>query len=278
MGARVLEHIEDRRSVLVGGTIVALVVAPYLHRLALGWAVVYAPVLGVLALSAWSIVHNHVHSRLFRHAALDEAACYLAAVATGHAPTALVVSHNHNHHVHVGRPRDWSRPEVAGGGHGVIRLLRYAVQAPLGMARGRSQAGAPRLAERLARQARRERWFLGAAVVAALTADARTFAAFTLPAWAIGTVLFLGVNLLQHDACDPDSALCHSRDFTGPIMNWLFFNGGYHTAHHLRPAVHWSQLPDEHARRVGARRRPDLEAPSILAFLIRNYIFSRRAR
>lgn len=278
MAARVLEHIEDRRSVVVGSAIVALAVVPYMHRLDLRWAVVYAPALGVLALSGWSIVHNHIHTRLFRSAALNEAACYLAAIATGHAPTALVLSHNYNHHVHVGRPRDWSRPEMAGGGYGVIRLLRYAVQAPLGMARGRRQPGAPALAPRLARQGRREKLVLLGVVVAALAVDARTFAAFTLPSWAIGTVLFLGVNLLQHDACDPESALCHSRDFTSPIMNLFFFNGGYHTAHHLRPAVHWSRLPEEHARRIAARPRRDLEAHSILAFLIRNYIIPRRPR
>ena len=278
MGARLLEHVEDRRSVLVGSGIAALVIAPYVLRLDLAWAVVWGPAMGVLALSAWSIVHNHIHRRLFRHAGLNEVACYVAAIATGHAPTALVVSHVHNHHVHVGRPRDWSRPEVAGGGYGVIRLLRYAVQAPLGMARGRTQPGAPALSPRLARQGRREKLVLAALVLAALAVDARTFAAFTLPGWVIGTVLFLGVNLLQHDACDPDSALCHSRDFTSPVMNWLFFNGGYHTAHHLRPALHWSQLPAEHARRVAARQRTDLEAHSILAFLIRNYIMPRRAR
>ena len=278
MGARVLEHTEDRRSVLVGGGIVALTVAPYVHRLDPRWAVAYAPVMGVLVLSAWSIVHNHIHARLFRRAALNEAACYLASIATGHAPTALVLSHTHNHHVHIGTPQDWSRPAMAGHGPGVLRLLRYAVQTPLSMARGRNQPGAPALAPRLARQGRREKRFVLAVVIAALAVDPRTFAAFTLPTWVIGTVLFLGVNLLQHDACDPGSALCHSRDFTSPVMNWLFFNGGYHTAHHLRPALHWSRLPAEHARRVGARQRRDLEAHSILAFLIRNYIIPRRAR
>jgi fatty acid desaturase len=264
--------------VAVGGVIVALTIAPYVHRPGLAWAAVYAPVMGVLVLSAWSIVHNHVHARLFRHAALNEATGYLAVIATGHAPTALVLSHTHNHHVHVGRPADWSRPEVAGLGYGAIRLLRYAVQAPLSMARGRKQPGAPALAPRLAQQGRREKLVFLALVAAALAVDARTFAAFTLPTWVIGTVLFLGVNLLQHDACDPESAVAHSRDFTGRVMNWLFFNGGYHTAHHLRPALHWARLPAEHARRVGARQRPDLEAHSILAFLIRNYLMPRRAR
>jgi fatty acid desaturase len=104
----------------------------------------------------------------------------------------------------------------------------------------------------------------------------RTFLTFTLPAWAIGTLFFLGVNLLQHDGCEPDSAVDHSRDFTSGFMNFFFFNGGYHTAHHLKPGMHWSRLPEAHRQRVDVvRQRPDLSTYSVLAFVARAYLAPR---
>lgn len=44
----------------------------------------------------------------------------------------------------------------------------------------------------------------------------------------------------------PDSKYNHSRNFTGPILNFFCFNNGYHTQHHISPGLHWSLLPMRH--------------------------------
>ncbi|HEY5928533.1 MAG TPA: fatty acid desaturase, partial [Kofleriaceae bacterium] len=100
------------------------------------------------------------------------------------------------------------------------------------------------------------------------------FLGFTLPTWIGGTVLFMGVNLLQHDECDPTSEIDHSRDFMSPVLNWFFFGGGYHTAHHLRPGAHWSELPALHARVVAPHKRAELTEYSMVGFLARHYLAS----
>ena len=42
-----------------------------------------------------------------------------------------------------------------------------------------------------------------------------------------------------------------------PVLNALLFNNGYHTVHHLKPGVHWSQTPELHAQHV-AKIHPSL--------------------
>jgi fatty acid desaturase len=61
------------------------------------------------------------------------------------------------------------------------------------------------------------------------------------------------VNYLQHIETDADSDWNHSRNFVSRTLNLLLFNNGYHTVHHLKPGVHWSELPllhREHASSI----------------------------
>src|SRR5262249_10925388 len=140
------------------------------------------------------------------------------------------------------------------------RILRYVAITPFRVARSGSAPGAPKLPPRLARQRARERWLLYPLVALAVALRPATFLAFTLPIWIAGGALFLAVNFLQHDGCDPESDTAHSRDFTGWLTNIIFFNAGYHTVHHLHPGRHWSRLAAEHRHRLGGRAaaRPDL--------------------
>lgn len=38
--------------------------------------------------------------------------------------------------------------------------------------------------------------------------------------------MIVTLNLLQHDGCDPQHRVNHSRNFTGPILNYFCFNNG----------------------------------------------------
>lgn len=62
----------------------------------------------------------------------------------------------------------------------------------------------------------------------------------------IGVHFLMASNYLQHAKCEVESAHNHSRNFTGWIFNLLFFNVGYHTAHHLDQKIHWTKLPNAH--------------------------------
>ena len=87
-------------------------------------------------------------------------------------------------------------------------------------------------------------------------------------AWGIITM-----NLLQHDGCDENSEYNHSRNFVGKLVNWWTYNNGYHTIHHMEPGLHWSLLPAEHAKRVAPFIHPNLDQPSLLAYLWRTFVW-----
>ncbi|HEY5924057.1 MAG TPA: fatty acid desaturase, partial [Kofleriaceae bacterium] len=132
-----------------GIAIVALGVVPYVVRPTSAWAFAWVPIASVLSLSAWSIVHNQIHHRIFRRDRFNTVWSAWIALATGHPPTSLVETHCYNHHVHIGGPGDWSRPQNSGAGWGLIRCLRYAVMTAVRMGRGRRQPEARRLTPRL---------------------------------------------------------------------------------------------------------------------------------
>ena len=92
--------------------------------------------------------------------------------------------------------------------------------------------------------------------------------------WVMSILMLVGVNLLQHDHCDPESEFNHSRNFLGKMGNWFFFNNGYHAIHHLQPELHWTRLPQEHSKVVARQADPSLQCHSILRFLYENYLRS----
>ena len=77
-------------------------------------------------------------------------------------------------------------------------------------------------------------------------------------------------NFIQHVHTDAWSESDHSRNFVGPWFNFLFFNNGYHTAHHDDPALHWSQLPKAHSA-IADSIDPQLNQRNLVVFLFRQY-------
>jgi fatty acid desaturase len=88
---------------------------------------------------------------------------------------------------------------------------------------------------------------------------------------AMGLWAMMFINYIQHIHCDPSSRYDHSRNFVGPLANWLVFNSGYHTAHHETPGAHWSTLPEIHGA-IAANIHPELNQRSILGYLLRTYV------
>lgn len=257
-----LRNRHDRRSLAAVGLTLAALLLP--HAVALPGPVQLAWVLGtsLLCFIASIINHNHMHCRVFARDGANLLLNLALSVARGHSATGIVVPHQLNHHEVPAAAGDWIRPALAGRGLGWLRLARYVWRASLSMLVERRRAGAPLLPSARHRSQRLERLFLAVAVGAAAVHDWRVFLIFNAVPWLLGLCLLVAVNLLQHDACSPGQ----SRDFTGRAGNWLFFNNGYHCAHHLQPTLHWSALPALHAQLQPSQPQ---QFNSILAYLWR---------
>ncbi|KFA80879.1 hypothetical protein S40288_11604 [Stachybotrys chartarum IBT 40288] len=64
-----------------------------------------------------------------------------------------------------------------------------------------------------------------------------------------------------------------ARNFTGQTLNYLCFNNGYHTVHHLHPGLHWSILPQKHQELIAPHIAPSLEISNILFYMWRSFIY-----
>src|SRR5262249_15439520 len=59
----------------------------------------------------------------------------------------------------------------------------------------------------------------------------------------------------------------------GPLLNFLLFNNGLHSAHHEMAGAHWSTLPELH-RKLSPLIDPRLNEPSFWLFCLKNYLLA----
>ena len=81
---------------------------------------------------------------------------------------------------------------------------------------------------------------------------------------------FKGVN---HNYSFTQANLIQGRNFSGKWLNWLIFNNGYHGAHHNKPNLHWSLLPEYHDKYMRPNLHPNLDRDSLLKYLIEAHIY-----
>lgn len=89
------------------------------------------------------------------------------------------------------------------------------------------------------------------------------------------------MNFIQHDGCDVGEQetkkhMNTARNFVGPLANALTFNNGFHTMHHLKPHLHWSLLPEAHAKEVAPTIDPRLDEQCMLRYFLHNFILPGR--
>jgi fatty acid desaturase len=266
-----LRYRQDRRALAVIFVTLALLAGPLVVRPGWPLSVVWI-VLNCCAVFCCCVInHNHVHVRMGRRPLANRFIGLLLTMAKGHTATTVVIPHNRIHHRYRGGDSDWMRNSFAGNGWGVRRILRYIHRSSVNTARVRNRTGAPRLGRRARRSQRIELVVLWLVIAAILFVDPFTGAIFVFLPWLLGMVTLVAVNFLQHDGCDIDSEYDHSRNFVGRTANWLFFNNGYHTAHHLQPALHWSRLPELHRRIEPRMTRGDLNQRSLWRFVLKHY-------
>jgi beta-carotene hydroxylase len=191
--------------------------------------------------------HHHQHLRVFQSPWLNRVYDLVLALQTGVAPYTWVLHHNLGHHQHyMNQPphaapdeSHWTRKDGRTMGR-----LEYSLH--LFMHHPVDVVAAGRRHPRIFRTYLLMKLPLYAIIAAGLWFKPVVFLlTFSVPG--LLTLLHTCWATYEHHAGN------HARDHLvasvnreNLLFNALSWNLGYHTAHHMRPAVHWSLLPELH--------------------------------
>jgi len=210
-------------------------------------------------------VHNVIHCPMFRQRWLNDANRVAMSLWYGQPVSVFVPIHNHSHHRHAQTRRDVTRTTKVDGDWQLVNMVRAT---RWGKAAGRDvKAYVKAQREQGSRFYTQFRTELVAVVVFGVVLLALSWWKAILYVFVpqmFGRFCIKAINYLQHDGCDYDlEGYDHSRNFVGRGFNWLFLNNGFHTMHHLRPGLHWSQLAAAHAERVAPHIHPALDVHNV---------------
>ena len=258
-----LRYRADARSLLFLAALGGLLVGQWA-----GWLRhwLWMPPTCALAFMACVIKHNHVHCRTFHGRAWNAVLGHVLGVLTGHPTTAIITAHNVRHHRHNNSDLDWVRCSLVAFRRNWLNALVFPFVSVATMRAEKTSDLAAWRGRRpsLYRQALAERTMLHVLVITGMLVDWRATLGVLVVPWLFGQWGIVAINLLQHQDCDPASPYGHSRNVTGAVINWFVLNNGFHTAHHLRPSLHWSLLPAFHREAVMPRIEPGLNHRSLL--------------
>jgi beta-carotene hydroxylase len=242
------------------------------------------PLTCYLGIACGSIAHNHNHCPTFVSRRANNAFGHVLTLFYGYPTLMWIPTHNINHHRLVNRPGDATITWRYTNRHNLFIALTYffvssyfqsePIQRYIGRARLRNRS----LFARIMFQYICWGGFLSFTLVLAIVLHhVKTglfvwFFAVIVPALcSLSMIMFF--NYIQHVHADAWSEHDHSRNFTGNIFNFLFFNTGYHTAHHEHSGLHWSFLPSAHAK-IAHSIDPRLIETNLLWFFFRQYVLA----
>jgi beta-carotene hydroxylase len=203
------------------------------------------------------IEHNHMHLSIFRNAALNAFLGWLCHLSGGVPFDSYKLHHVANHHRYNNRfdatGKDWSSLFGFSG-------TRFPDR-PIG--RAYYMASFPVLAHGecilwflRAPGSRPTRGFVISMMVVMPTIiflfwlNPAGFIVFFVVPWLVMLFGMANNNYDHHQGCEMTNPYNSANNFLNFYYTKLSFNVGYHVAHHLRPSLHWSLLPQYHDSRL----------------------------
>jgi len=231
-----------------------------------------------MAVTVSVIAHNTMHVSVFKSEPLNRIMEYWLSLFYGTPVFAWIPTHNRNHHKHNNKEPDYTKTYRFTERNELWVLLLY----PLVSNYYQGIALKEFLKERY-RKNRGEFWRYISQIVV-LVAWVATFlylnwvAAIFLVIIPQQASLYTVVvfNFVQHVHADEESEYNHSRNITGShflSLNWLLFNNGFHTVHHMNANMHWSEAQAAHEK-VAHKIDPSLNEPSFWGYIFKSYIFA----
>lgn len=240
----------------------------------------------VLSVGLGVAQHHHTHLRIWKSKGLNRLTDLTFSVVQGVPSFVFFPAHIGNHHKHSHGPEDNTRTYRFGGHHNhIVGFLLHPFQALTVLV--------PSMVSHIPHRAKKgDHWpwieVVSIVIVSVALAliDLRLWLLFVALPQAHGFHWLLSSNYLQHAGARPSTGpessehklYDASRNFTG-LVNVVWLNIGYHTAHHFEPRGHWSDMPALHKQHV-KNVPPWLVETSLLWYFVRTLLFqsSRRQR
>ena len=268
--AAVLRYAADLKTVVYMAITTGLLVFNWMQPVPNGFAIVLAC---FMAVTVTVMAHNHNHLPMWKSKVLNRMTDLWLTAFYGYPVFAWIPTHNTNHHRFTNKGGDytitWRHTERTN----LLTLLTYPA-----MSAWHQQTPIRAYLKRLWANSRSKFWFcmaqyalLVVIYAVALAVDWKKALLYIVLPHQVGLFFVLLFNYVQHIHADEESDINHSRNIVGWGLNFLLFNNGYHTAHHNKPGLHWSELPAEHAR-IADRIDPSLNEPSFWWMLLRVYV------
>ena len=207
----------------------------------LAWAALSVP--AKVCIAAWN--HHHQHVPFFRSKTCNRLIEIVFGLQTGAVSNVWVLHHNLGHHDNY---MDQSKDESA------WRAPDGRVMSPNEYTFKLAMSGYVCALQNSSAHPAIRRTFVTMTLVHVLLLAAliwinpfNAIAIFVIP-MLISFVMTCRHTYDHHAGCSETNEYAASNNITHRWYNILTGNLGYHTAHHLRPGLHWSKLPAFHAR------------------------------
>jgi beta-carotene hydroxylase len=224
------------------------------------------------------VIHNHLHHGIFQNRSFNLLFRRMLSFGNLYPASANIPAHNlvHHHFADDGQ-WDWADSRIVRFRWNLLNLIHFPNVAGPRTFNGVTRWAKTTRQEGFERQYRSELAFAFGLTGALFLVDFWTTLFFVCVPQLYGARCILRINLLQHDRTDIRSEWNHSRNFVGTWFNWVMCNNGYHTIHHNRAGIHWSELHLAHAREAVPQMDPRLNEASMSVYLARTYLlaFSR---
>jgi fatty acid desaturase len=270
-----LRFAADRRTLLFLCVYAALVITGWVLNpagpLLAAWVVVTAVASWICAI----IAHNTVHTPVFKNRGLNKLFQVWVSLSYGFPVSEYVPGHNLSHHKFTQEPEDVMRTTKVNFRWNLLNFLFFFFAVGPAVTKGNYEYKKVMKQKLPAwnRQLFNEILLVWGVKIALTALDWRKAIAFVwvphlFAVWGITTV-----NFLQHDGCDKDHPVNHSRNFMGKTFNWFTLNNGFHGIHHETPGLHWSLTPQAHAEKYAPTIHAALEQPSLFGYMFAAYVY-----
>jgi beta-carotene hydroxylase len=221
------------------------------------------------------IAHNHNHVPMWKSKTLNHITDYWITLFYGFPAFAWTPTHNKNHHKFNNREGDYTITYRISEKNNGLTLLSY----PSISSYFQQHPIAIHLRNLWATN--RKKFFISVGQYAALVLfigialliDWKKTILYIVIPQQVALFAVMVFNYVQHVHADEESKFNHSRNFVSKSTNFLLFNNGFHTVHHLRASTHWSETPAEHEK-VKHLIDPALNESGFWSYIIRVYVIS----